>query len=187
MNGKLGPTAQYWCMYIYLVNRLYRPLMRAVRTNDVDAYIKILPRILDVFFGLNRPNYSRWGVIFLAKLRNAPVGCVDMLKNGAFSIRRTKKNYSRSAVDITLEQTLNKNAACPSRGLVHFQSSNDAIRKWCISSHQRSMCVTELKIFLHMETVEQAAAQNTKTRIERDNSDRISLENVIKRNVILFL
>ena len=32
--------------------------MRAVRTNDVDGYVAILPAVIDIFFSLNRPNYA---------------------------------------------------------------------------------------------------------------------------------
>ncbi len=69
MNGALGPTAQYWTMYVYMVNRVHRNLMCAVRTNDVDGYINILPAIIDIFFGLNRPNYARWVFCFSSNWR----------------------------------------------------------------------------------------------------------------------
>ena len=35
--------------------------MRALWTNDVNSYISILPAVIDIFFGLNRPKYARWG------------------------------------------------------------------------------------------------------------------------------
>ena len=59
MSGELGPTAQFWTTYIYMINRVHRELMRAVRTNSVDDYIRILPEMIDLFFGLNCPNYAR--------------------------------------------------------------------------------------------------------------------------------
>ena len=58
MEGKKGGTAAYWAIYIYLVNRVYRALQHAVRTNGIDSYIETLPSILDVFFALNSPNYA---------------------------------------------------------------------------------------------------------------------------------
>lgn len=115
MNGKLGPTAQYWSMYVFMVNRVHRDLIRALRTNDVDDYIIILPAIIDIFFGLNRPNYARWGVLFLYQLMKAAPQSRMVLQSGAFSIRRTRKNFARSAIDLTLEQTMNRDAASPMR------------------------------------------------------------------------
>jgi len=65
MVGTKGPMAQIWGTYIFLVNRLYRELQRCVKMNDVDGYIAVFLAILDVFFALNRPNYARWGTLFL--------------------------------------------------------------------------------------------------------------------------
>ena len=59
IDGEHGSTAAYWATYVYLVNRVYRELQRAVRTNDVDGYIRVLPRVVEECFALNRPNYAR--------------------------------------------------------------------------------------------------------------------------------
>ena len=67
--------------------------MCAVRTNDVDGYINILPAIIDIFFGLNRPNYARWGVLFLEQLEMANPSSREVLRAGAFSLRRTGKVF----------------------------------------------------------------------------------------------
>ena len=106
LDGKLGSTAQFWAIYIIMINRLHRELQRCVKMNDVGGYIKIFPTLLVVYFALNRPNYARWGTLFLHKLKSADPELREVLENGAFSIRRTKKNYSRSAVDLSLEQTV---------------------------------------------------------------------------------
>ena len=50
LNGNLGPIAQFWGTYVYMGNRLYRALIKAVRTNDIVRYKEILPMIADVFF-----------------------------------------------------------------------------------------------------------------------------------------
>ena len=71
MDGELGPTAQYWSMYIYMINRVHRDLMRGVRTNNIRHHIDVLPAVIDVFFALNQTNYARWGVLFLNKLETA--------------------------------------------------------------------------------------------------------------------
>ena len=99
LKGSLGATAQYWAIYIFLINRLHRELQRCVKTNDVSGYLQVLPAVLEVFFALNRPNYARWGSLFFQKLKSADSCLMEILEQGAFSIRRTNKSYSRSAVD----------------------------------------------------------------------------------------
>ena len=59
MNGKFGSTACFWAIYVYFINRVYRSLERAVRTNNVSEYLEILPLVVEIFSALNRPNYAR--------------------------------------------------------------------------------------------------------------------------------
>ncbi|XP_014678737.1 PREDICTED: uncharacterized protein LOC106818551, partial [Priapulus caudatus] len=169
MQGSMGPTAQYWCGYIYFINRVHRDLMRAVRTNDVESYITILPTVIDVFFGLNRPNYARWGVLFLTTLQAADPKIRAVLEKGAFSIRRTSKSFSRTAVDLTLEQTVNRDAASPMKGIVGFHNSPNAIRRWCITSTQRAMSVTELRRMTGLLPEKQPRTQHRASRMKKDN------------------
>ncbi|KAJ8031889.1 hypothetical protein HOLleu_25241 [Holothuria leucospilota] len=182
MNGKLGPTAQYWSLYVFMINRVHRDLMRALRTNDVSGYIAILPAVIDIFFGLNRPNYARWGVLFLNQLMKAAPPSIMALQSGGFSIRRTRKNFARSAIDLTLEQTVNRDAASPMRGIVGFHYSHNAIRRWCITSTQRGMSVTELRSLTGMETQEQPATQLRASRIEKDSRQKDVLINEITQS-----
>ena len=127
IEGQHGPTAQYWAIYIYLINRLHRDLQRCVKTNDVTQYMVVFPALLEVSFALICPNYARWGTLFLQKLQNSAPQIRKMLEMGEFSIRQTRKDYSRSAIDLSLEQTVNRNAASQMKGLVAFRSSENAI------------------------------------------------------------
>lgn len=110
INGELGPTAQFWSLYIYLINRLHREIQRCMKTNDVRGYMDAFPSMLADFFGLNRPSHARWGTLFMQKLRNADERFIEVLEKGAFSILRTQKHFSRSAIDLSLEQTVNRDA-----------------------------------------------------------------------------
>ena len=50
-------------------------------------------------------------------------------------------SFSRSAIDLALEQTVNRDATSPMRGIVGFHYSHNAIRRWCITSTKRGMYV----------------------------------------------
>ena len=88
---------------------------------------------------------------------------MDVLKCGSFSIKRTTKPYSRSDIDLTLEQTVNRDAASTSRGIGSFQNSPEAIRRWTLSLNQRSACVFELRDMTQLEQKEQVSTQNRKS------------------------
>ena len=95
----------------------------------------------------------------------------EILEAGAMSIRRTKKSYARSAVDLTLEQTVNKYAASPTRGITAFRDSEDACRRWNITLTQRSMALLELYQLVNLQSGEEPEKQLIKSRIRRDNAD----------------
>ena len=120
LNGNFGKTTQYSTIYIFFIHRIDRDFQRCVRTNDVGGYIDVLPPVLDLLFALNRSNYARYGTLFLHLLQNAGTELTNILNGGAFSIRRTHKNYSRTAVDLSLEQSYNRDAASATKGIVAF-------------------------------------------------------------------
>ena len=182
ISGDLGSTAAYWATYIYFINNVHRTLMRSVRTNDVDLYIEVLPRVLDIFFGINRPNYARWGVLFMNMLQRAPAECLELLRRGAFSIRRTSADFARSGIDIVLEQTVNRDSASRMKGLVYFHHYHDAILRWYRSSNQRGMAVTELRRMTELEVIEQPHVQLSKHRIQKDNAHFELLGSAIARH-----
>lgn len=133
LEGGLGSTARFWAIYIFMINRLHREIQKCVKTNDVNGYIEIFPTLLAVYFALNRPNYARWGTLFLQTLESANPRLRELLDNGAFSIRRRRKSYSRSPVDLSLEQTVNHDSASRMKGIVSFRNSESAMRRWSLS------------------------------------------------------
>ena len=88
------------------------------------------------------------------------------------SIRRTKKSYARSAVDLTLEQTVNKYAASPTRGITAFRDSEDACRRWNITLTQRSMALSEFYQLVNLQSGEEPQKQLT-------NADMNSVSNTL--------
>ena len=114
-SGEHGVTAQFWIMYIDYIDH-FHSLERAIRTNNID-----LTPIINLFFSTNHVNYSRWLSKFqldLVNIDDTHPGLRDILEDGVFSVRRTPHQFSRCPVDLTLEQTVNADAASKQTGLV---------------------------------------------------------------------
>lgn len=180
IKGDFGETATYWAVYIYFINRLFREFQRAVRTNNVELYIKVFPSMIDVFFALNRPNYARWGSYSLEKMASLNKEALDILKAGAFSIRRTTKEFSRSPIDLTLEQTVNRDASSTATGITHFSNSVNAFRRWSCNLSQRGMAVSEMKELSGVHRDETPAKQLRENRIKQDNRDVVLLKKLLQ-------
>ena len=134
-----------------------------------------------MFFAANRQNYARWMVRYHLNLLNVDPthpGVRDSLVNGALSIRRSDKSFSRNAVDMTLEQTINADAASRHTGITAFTNSMAARRKWMTTKTIRSAVVGHLLKRAGMKSTDECTQELKPYRIQRDNQD---LQKIIER------
>ncbi len=184
-SGAHGSTAQYWMGYVSLVD-IYLLFGRACRTSDVDLYTYELDKMDNVFFGTFRPNYARWMLLFSLKLLNIDhthPGLRQVLENGGLSVRRTHKNFSRAPIDITLEQTVNADAASRRTGIAAFTTNESARRRWMVTRCARSAIVGELMEKTGLKSKEDVSKELSPKRIQRDNADIQSIIDSIQRTM----
>jgi len=182
LEGQHGSTAKYWMMYVDLVRR-FLVFNRACRTNDLTLFRYGLGELIPIFFAGNQPNYSRWMVRFQLNLINAESthpGVTRTLEDGALSVRRTQKPFSRTAVDMTLEQTVNANAASRQTGMASFVHSETARRRWMVTRAIRSEIVGNLMCQAGMHFPEDITKDLRQNRIKKDNEDFSKLVQGIK-------
>ena len=86
MNGEIGFTAQYWAMYVYMINRMHRDLMRVMRTNNIEDYISALPAVIDIFFAFNRKKLCTLGCV-ISESESAASQAKMVLRAESFSVR----------------------------------------------------------------------------------------------------
>ena len=100
-----------------------------------------------LYFACPRPNYARWMVRYYHNLINIDEthpGIRDQLQNGALSIRRTDKAFSRTAVCLTLEQSVKADAASRKTGTAAFTTSVSARARLMVTSSVRCCMVSTL-------------------------------------------
>ena len=172
-KGDHGKTAKFWMMYVDLVH-YFLLLDRACRTNDVDLYIFILGKICPIFFATHHPNYARYTTRYqlnMINMENTHEGIRANFEGGALSIRRTSKSFSRCAVDLTLEQTINKDAASRHTGITAFTQCVNARKRWTVTRSMRGAVVASLLDMAAITTKEDISQELKPYRIKRDNSD----------------
>lgn len=146
LKGEHGCTAQFAMMYVRFID-YYLIFERAIRTSDLELYIYALYRMAALFFTFNHQNYARWSARYLDELINIDdkyPGLRNEFDSGALSIRRTNANFCRTPVDITLEQTINANAAIKLTGVLSFTNSIYARQKWSETHVVRTAVITNL-------------------------------------------
>ena len=94
-----------------------------------------------------------------------------MFEGGAVSIRRTAKNFSRNAVDLTLEQTANKDTASRQDGIATFTQCVNARKRWTLT-RSFTGAIVECLLDIAGFTLSEEMSQELKPyRIKRDNTD----------------
>lgn len=74
----------------------------------------------DLFFIFSQQNYARWILMYhknLIDMRDNDNPLFHHFLRGAFGIKRTNKNIARVPIDLTLEQTINADAANTLNGI----------------------------------------------------------------------
>ena len=163
-------------MYVDYIHT-YQELERSIRTNDIndiDLYVQSLSPIIGVFFAANHPNYCRWLTKFqldLINMENTHPGLRDILDSGAFGIRRTEHPFSRCAVDLTLEQTINADAASRLTGISAFTNNFAARLRWIVTKSTRAKFVSLVQEMAGISQKDDTKAELKPSRIKRDKRD----------------
>lgn len=95
-----------------------------------------------MFFVCNHQNYARW--TDLSKVAETHPGLEEDFKNGFFLIKRTGNPFSRQPVDLTLEQTINTDAARKLTGIIHLTDSISARQRWTRSHDISSSIISHV-------------------------------------------
>lgn len=183
--GEHGKTAQFYMIYINLVNH-YFMLCRSIRTGNIELFKFILPLIANVFFAMNQPNYARYTVIYIDKLNKVHEthpGLYLQLQSGSIGIKRTDKPFSRQPIDLTLEQTINADAANKLTGVSYTTNSIKARQRWCKSHSIRSKIIAHVMEEVDLRPDQDVTADLEQSRINRHSMQLENCINHIKQNM----
>ena len=132
--------------YVQLIH-VYHEYSRSLREGDLHGYISCLPKFTNMFFALNHTNYARLAV----KYRNSMLTLEEThpetfreYQDGIFSINGTTKPFSGNHIDLTLEQTVNADAASQRTGTASITNSISACQRWAESHFLRTTAISYL-------------------------------------------
>lgn len=131
---------QFWIQHL---DRLWLvlDLMKALKENYFNLYKKTLKSMIPVFFIMNHQNYARYLTAYVASLDhidNSHPEASRHLKNCALSVTRSLYAASGTAVDQTIEQTINKHAKSEG-GVIGFSRNLQAYDRWVLTRHERTL------------------------------------------------
>lgn len=185
LSGGHGKTARFYFQYTQFVN-LFLRFSRSVRTSNFELYIETLFDMCDLFFALNQTNYARWSVKYLSNLIELAVNdspLVSEFRRGAFGVKRTSNSLARLPVDLTLEQTINGDAANTLTGVSHFTNSISARQRWALSHSMRTKILTTVAQITGLSHGDDTVHVLQKNRLERDKKDLQKIIETLKNTI----
>ena len=185
LTGTHGKTAQYWMIYVKEVET-YLLLHRGMKENDIELYAFSLFQLTGLFFKTNHPNYSRWMTLFALQLANLKVDnpkVYNVLRNGAFSVNRTKKPFAAVGIDMSLEQTINADAKSRLKGMLPFADIASAVNRWVVTNATRSSIANQLLEIAELKDYHADSKELNEPRVGRDKKDLERLKEVIVNSV----
>ncbi|CAH1100731.1 unnamed protein product [Psylliodes chrysocephalus] len=184
LQGNHGKTAHYYMIYIQLVN-YYVTLSRSIRMGDFEMFKYIIPKITNLFFMVNKQNYARWCVKYLDNLNNineTHPGLEDDFKKCFFGIKRTEKSFSRIPIDLTLEQTINTDAARRLSGISDFTNSIAARQRWTKSHSIRAVLISHVLDVCGLKQNQDVTADLKPSRIKMYAKQVTDFLNILENN-----
>jgi len=138
-EGAFGVTCKFWLQYHDCVWTLLS-FLQSVKENDVPAYMNCLRLMCPLIFASDRLNYARYLPVYCTQLSHLMSDCpeaYDLLKANGLSVCRSSVPACRNAVDITIEQTINRSAKTAG-GIIGFSRNINAYYRWCMTRHNRA-------------------------------------------------
>lgn len=107
----------------------------------------------------------------LCDIDDAHTGLKDTLDSGTLSIRRTYKSLSRTAVDMTYEQTINADVALRQTCIYAFDTLDLSRRRWMVTRSARISIFECLIAKAGLTTTEDITTDLKPYRIKGDTND----------------
>lgn len=107
----------------------------------------------------------------LANVDKTHPGLRDVLEEWALTVNRTGLPFSRIAADLTLEQSLNADAASRQTGITSFMTSESARRRWLITRSARSAIIGTILEKTGLKSPDEGIKDLKDHRIRKDNRD----------------
>ena len=116
----------------------------------------------------------------LLKLKNTHPQIHEEFLKGCFSLKRTTRSFSRLPIDLTLEQTVNTDAACQRKGILALTNSISARQRWAQSHFIRTSIISQLFQDLDLTIKEDVSQDLKSSQISQNSTQPAKLIEMIK-------
>jgi len=105
-------AVNFWIQYMDRVWLLLQ-FLQATKNNNSHLHVSCLKNICPLLFCMNHHNYAKYLSVYFVSVTNlihSHLGTEEMLQDNGFHVSRSSMPAGRTAVNKTIEQTINKHA-----------------------------------------------------------------------------
>ena len=149
--------------------------IQAERTADWKAHLSAIASMLPFFFGMDRPNYSKWLPVYMTEMNQLCESHPSVYKEfmkGKHAVSRSTRPFSQVWTDMALEQSVNLDSKTQG-GIVGISRKPGALESWFLTSHDRAAITTATKKMCGMQKTDDSGSHKKagKQRMKRDEGD----------------
>ncbi|CAG9762688.1 unnamed protein product [Ceutorhynchus assimilis] len=146
--------------------------------HDFELFKYMLPKLTNLFFTMNHQNYSRYLTLYadkLNKIEETHPGLLNDCKECLLGIRRTLNPFCRIPIDLSLEQTVNADAASKASGVINLTDSFSARQRWSITHAVRTHATTMMTELCGMKKGDDTVKDLKKSTIQHWRKKLVTL------------
>ena len=151
-----------------------------------ETYISCLPTFTNIFFALNDPNCARWTVKYHNSLLTSEETHPEAFRkyqDSIVSINRTTKPFSGNSINLTLEQTVNADAASQRTDIASLTNSISSRQRWAESHYLGTTITSNLNEDLNLTKKEGITKSLKTSNINKDNLAVKEIKSVIENSL----
>ena len=146
--------------------------IKAERTGNSRQHLSATAAMTPHFFSMDRPNYSRWLLVYLAdmnQLSETHPAVHEEFMLGNHFVSRSTQPFAQVWTDMALEQSINLDSKTTG-GIIGIIQRPGALERWFLTCHERAAITTAMKDIQdsHRVGTHREAAQR---RMLRDDDD----------------
>lgn len=132
----------YWNLFLDYLYPCFRDFESSVRSGNWKLFLSSVERSIVIFFAMARPNYSRYGPLFLQDCFDIQRRFPDLHKHferGNFVCHMSSRYGSAIGFDQGLEKAYNHPSKAFS-GIIGMTRRKEAVAMWDILKHDKDLC-----------------------------------------------
>ena len=169
---------KFWWQYIEMFSILLLFTL-AQREGIWELHLESFTKMIPLFMRYDHFNYARWGIVYLAEMKQLPDEVKKEFVKGNFVVKCSSNKFNQ--VDPDHAQEWLNGTGKRAGGIVGITKSVSALMRWSLSFNLRSHMVDKTHEMYDMLPDKSIAKETTPSRSKRDGEDEQALLDILQR------